>query len=58
MEKEMTMWILIDVFVFTVGYVASIYSWPAVKVWTNDVAAEAAILRSRAAELKTKIRAL
>lgn len=52
------MWILVDVFVFAVGYVASIHSWPTVKVWINGVVAETAALRSRAAALEAKIRDL
>jgi hypothetical protein len=54
----MTMWILIDVLVFTAGYIASIYSWPIIKVWINGVTTEAATLRLRAAALEAKIRAV
>ncbi|MGY3616618.1 hypothetical protein [Bradyrhizobium sp. USDA 10063] len=52
------MWILVDASVFAVGYVASIHSWPTVKVWINGVTAEAAALWSRAPALEAKIRAL
>lgn len=50
------MWILICVVLFAAGYAASIYSWPAIKVWINGVAVEADTLRQRVAQLETKLR--
>lgn len=44
--------------VFVSGYVASIYSWPAIKVWINGVRAEAASLRGKAVQLEAKIKAI
>jgi hypothetical protein len=37
---------------FAAGYVASIYSWPRIKLWVNGVHAEIAGLEARAAALK------
>jgi outer membrane murein-binding lipoprotein Lpp len=54
----MTMWTFLDVIIFAAGYVASIYSWPAIKQRINGVTAEAADLRAKAAALESKIRAL
>jgi hypothetical protein len=54
----MTMWIVFDTTLFAAGYAASIYSWPAIKLWINGVSAEAANLRAKAAQLEAKIRAL
>ena len=34
-KKEMTMWTFFDAVLFVAGYVASIYSWPRIKVWVN-----------------------
>ena len=48
----------LDVLVFAAGYAASIYSWPAVKVWINGATAEVADLRARAVALESRIRAL
>jgi len=54
----MTVWIFLDAALFAAGYAASIYSWPAIKVWVNGVSAEAIKLRAKAAALEAKIRAL
>lgn len=40
------------------GYVASIYSWPTIKIWANGLSAEAVSLRAKAAQLENKIRGL
>jgi hypothetical protein len=52
----MIMWILICFILFAAGYAASVYSWPAIKVWTNGVAAEVDKFRERAAKLEGKLR--
>jgi hypothetical protein len=57
-QKEIAMSIFFEAFVFLAGYVASIYSWPRFKVWINGAAAEIASLRTRAAALESKIKAL
>jgi hypothetical protein len=54
----MIMWIASYAAVFVSGYVASIYSWPAIKVWINGVTAEAANLRVKAVHLEAKIKAI
>ena len=38
------------------GYLACIYSWPTVKIWSNGVAAEAISLRAKAQQLENRIR--
>lgn len=51
------MWIVMGcVVLFAAGYLSSIYSWPAIRVWINEVAAEADRLRDRVAKLKAKLR--
>lgn len=40
---------------FSGGYVASIYSWPTIKIWANGLSAEAVSLRAKAAQLENKI---
>jgi hypothetical protein len=57
-KKEMTMWIIVDAALFAAGYAASIYSWPAVKIWINGLSAEVVSLRARATALEAKIRTL
>jgi hypothetical protein len=37
---------------FAAGYVASIYSWPRIKLWVNGAKAEIAGLEARVAALK------
>lgn len=54
----MIVWILTCVVLFAAGYAASVYSWPAIKVWINGAAAEIDRLRERAAALETKLRNL
>ena len=44
---------LFDAVIFAAGYVASIYSWPKIKLRVNGAQAEIASLESRAAALKT-----
>jgi hypothetical protein len=46
------MWTFFDVVVFAAGYVASIYSWPRIKIWINGTHAEVASLEAKAAALK------
>lgn len=46
------MWTCFDAVVFAAGYVASIYSWPKIKVWVNGAQAEIAGLEAKAAALK------
>jgi hypothetical protein len=46
------MWTFFDVVVFAAGYVASIYSWPRIKIWINGTQAEVASLEAKAAALK------
>ena len=50
------MWIVTCLVAFVAGYAASIYSWPMIKVWINEVAAESGRLRDRLAKLETKLR--
>lgn len=52
----MTMWNFVDAALFAAGYVASIYSWPAIKLWINGASAEVSSLRGKAAVLEAKIR--
>lgn len=52
------MWNLLDIALFCAGYVASIYSWAAIRIWINGVSAEAADLRQKAAQLEAKLRSL
>lgn len=40
---------------FAGGYVASIYSWPMVKIAFNGLSGEAVSLRTKAAQLERKI---
>lgn len=40
------------VVLFAAGYVASVYSWPLIRIWCNEVTAEAGRLRNLAAKLK------
>jgi hypothetical protein len=41
---------------FAGGYGACIYSWPAVKVWSNGISAEVISLRAKAQQLENRIR--
>jgi len=41
-----------DAVLFIAGYVASIYSWPKIKVWVNGTRAEITSLEARVAALK------
>jgi hypothetical protein len=50
--------IFLDTALFAAGYVASIYSWPIIKMWVNGVSAEVVSLRAKATALEAKIRAL
>lgn len=52
------MWILTCVVLLAAGYVASIYSWPAIKIRINGAAAEIDRLRERAVALEIKLRNL
>ena len=49
------MWSSFDAALFAAGYVASIYSWPRIKVWANGAQAEIAKLEARVAALKAVI---
>lgn len=49
------MWPLFDAVVFAAGYVASIYSWPRIKLWVNGVQAEIARLEARASALRAAL---
>jgi hypothetical protein len=40
---------------FAAGYIASIYSWPRIKLWVNGAKAEIAGLEARAAALKAAL---
>ncbi len=46
------MWTFFDTVLFVAGYVASIYSWPKIKVRVNGTRAEIANLEARVATLK------
>ena len=46
------MWTAFDLVLFAAGYVASIYSWPKIKIWINGTQAEIASLEAKAAALK------
>ena len=46
------MWTFFEVVLFAAGYVASIYSWPRIKIWVNGAQAEIADLEAKAAALK------
>jgi hypothetical protein len=48
----MTMWSIFDAVVLAAGYVASIYTWPRIKLWVNGAQTEIASLEARAAALK------
>jgi hypothetical protein len=49
------MWSFFDVTLIVAGYVASIYSWPVVKLWINGARAGAARLRAKAMQLESKV---
>lgn len=46
------MWTFFDAALLVAGYVASIYSWPKIKLWVNGTQAEIANLEARVAALK------
>jgi hypothetical protein len=52
------MWTVFDAVLFAAGYVASIYSWPKIKILVNGAAVEAADLRQKAAWLEARLRSL
>ena len=52
------MWNFLDAVLFAAGYVASVYSWPKIKMAINGVSAEAADLRQKAAQLEARLRSL
>jgi hypothetical protein len=54
----MTMWTFLDAILVAAGYVASIYSWPIIKVWVNGASAEIVSIRAKAVALEAKIKAL
>ena len=51
---------MLDLFLFAAafggGYVACVYSWPAVKIRINGLSAEADRLRARAQQLENRFR--
>ena len=49
------MWTFFEAVLFAAGYVASIYSWPKIKVWVNGTRAEIANLEAKVAALKTML---
>lgn len=49
------MWPLFDAVVFAAGYVASIYSWPRIKLWVNGAQAEISRLEATASALKAAL---
>jgi hypothetical protein len=51
----MTMWTFFDAAVFAVGYAASIYSWPKLKLRVNGAQTEIASLEAKAAALKAAL---
>jgi hypothetical protein len=52
----MTMWTLFDIVLFAAGYLASIYSWPTIRVWANGVTEETQRLRAKAERLEADFR--
>jgi hypothetical protein len=51
----MTMWTIFDAVVLATGYVASIYTWPRIKLWVNGARTEIASLEAKAAALKAAL---
>jgi hypothetical protein len=51
----MTMWTMFDAVVLFAGYVASIYTWPRIKLWVNGAQTEIASLEAKAAALKAAL---
>jgi hypothetical protein len=49
------MWTFFDAVIFAAGYVASIYSWPAIKLWYNGTTAEIAKLEAEIAAFKAAL---
>lgn len=47
---------LLDIALIVAGYVASIYTWPKIKVLLNGATAEAQRLRAKANALETAIK--
>lgn len=52
------MWIFLGAVLVAAGYIASIYSWPNIRIWTNGASTEAANLRQKAAWLEARLRSL
>jgi hypothetical protein len=50
------MWMFLDAALVAAGYIASIYSWPRIKIRVNGASAEAADLRQKAAWLEARLR--
>jgi hypothetical protein len=51
----MNMWTVFDAVVLAAGYVASIYTWPRIKLWVNGARTEIASLEAKAAALKAAL---
>ncbi len=49
------MWTIFDAVVLAAGYVASIYTWPRIKLWLNGAQTEIASLEAKAAALKAAL---
>ena len=49
------MWTIFHAVVLAAGYVASIYTWPRIKLWVNGAQTEIASLEARAAALKAAL---
>jgi hypothetical protein len=49
------MWTMFDAVVLAAGYVASIYTWPRIKLWVNGAQTEIASLEAKAAALKAAL---
>ncbi len=49
------MWTIFDAVVLAAGYVASIHTWPRIKLWVNGAQTEVASLEARAAALKAAL---
>ena len=52
------MWMLFDAVLFAAGYIASIYSWPKIKIWINGASSETARLRQNSLQIEAKLRSL
>jgi hypothetical protein len=49
------MWSMFDAVVLAAGYLASIYTWPRIKLWVNGAQTEIASLEAKAAALKAAL---